>query len=146
MTDVMKRHLKLGRQRCQRVVVGHYGGYLHIESTIVGFHQEIPEAMGLLGRQHHYALASGIHQFHMVLFRQDLGQLLQQLSFIELAFKFGTHEKAPLLIIDKLVVLDDVQSVLKAYPSDSGDKPIFIGTINHQYFAWHIGSCRCIKV
>lgn len=122
MANQMERNVEAFYQRLQGVVVADHRSNFDIQATVGAFHQQIAQAVGLFGDQHHDAATSGAVQFARGAFRQRIIQVGQQRGVVEDAFQFGAHKEAPGAMIDKLIVLHDVELMFVANIGDLGDQ------------------------
>ena len=84
--------------------------------------------MRLLGREQNEALRSLRMKFDFGACGELLFQFGQKRIGRKGARQFRSHEKATGVAIDELVILGDVQSVLKKDACDSMDETLLIGT------------------
>ena len=145
MADGVERNVELASQLCQGVVVADHRHYVHVQSAGVVLHQDVAEAVGLLGHQDDDALLAGLDQATLGAGGQGIVEIRQQGLVVEASFQLGAHEEAAILVIHELVVLDDVELVLVADVGDLGDEALGIGAIRQQYFLFHVcHRFRCV--
>ena len=92
--------------------------------------------MGLLGHQDNDTLLARLDQTALGSGGQGIIKVGQQGLVVEAPFQLGTHKEAAILVIHKLIVLDDVELV--ADVGDLGDEPFGIRAIGQQYFLFHL--------
>ena len=138
MAHGMEGDVELARQFCERVVVADHRHYVHVQRAGVVLHQDVAEAVGLLGDQDDDALLARLDQTALGARRQGVVEIRQQGLVIEATLQLGTHEEAAVFVIHELVVLVDVELVLVADVGDLGDEPLGVGAIGQQYFLFHL--------
>ena len=105
-----------------------------IQTAVVGFHQQVTQAMCFFSHQDHDAASARRGQLAHGAFRKRAVQIGQQGGVVENTFQFGTHEEAAGTVVNELVVLHDIQFMLVANVGNSCDQPFLIGTDSAQNF------------
>ncbi len=134
----MERNVELAGQLGEGVVVADHRDYVHVQRTGVVLHQDVAEAVGLLGYQDDDALLAGLDQAALGTGGQGIIEVGQQGLVVEASLQLGAHEEAAVFVIHELVVLVDVELVLVADVGDLGDEALGVRTVRQQYFLFHL--------
>jgi hypothetical protein len=129
VADGVERNIELAGQFGEGVVVADHRDYVHVQRTGVVLHQDVAEAVGLLGDQNDDALLAGLYQTALGASGQRIIEVGQQGFVIETSLQLGTHEEAAILVIHELIVLDDVELMLVADVGDLGDEALGVRAV-----------------
>ena len=101
-------------------------GNIDIQPAVVGFHQQIAQTVRLFRHQNHHPASACRIQFADGAFRQGAVEIGQQSSVVKNAFQFGAHKETTGTVVNKLIVLHNVEFMLVADIGDTRDEAFLI--------------------
>ncbi|BAK11501.1 hypothetical protein PAJ_1421 [Pantoea ananatis AJ13355] len=128
VADQNKRNIETLYQRTQGVVITDNGGDFHIEAAKRTLHQQVAKAVCFFGNENNNTATACAMQFTHGTLRKGTVEIGQQGGVVKNPLQLCAHKKTPGAMINKLIVLHDIQFVLVTNIGDFGDQTFCIGT------------------